>query len=155
MYIFTIHATKKSAKWLKKYNIDRQALGAALSLLVAEVYPTIKVQCRLLTIQLVPNSDESQYFFRTDKIYIGETVCEENSYEKQQHIIFDHFLHEFRHWMQSRIYKIGVRDIQYTGEDVENNTNAYYRSKLEIDARQFVRHYLKKFIKYYENFKKN
>jgi hypothetical protein len=54
--------------------------------------------------------------------------------------------------MQSRIYRIGTSKIRYTEEDIELNTNAYYRSELEVDARQFVRQYLNKFIKYYNGF---
>lgn len=145
--------TNKSIKWFKKHKIDSSAVGAALSLLVSEVYPSVKVHSVNITIQVIFNSDESQYFFKTDKIYIGDTVYDpEDSLKQQQKDIFDHILHEFRHWMQSRIYKIGVRSIEYTEEDSENNTNAYYRSKLEVDARQFVRQYLEKFIKYYKQF---
>jgi hypothetical protein len=56
--------------------------------------------------------------------------------------------------MQARVFKKGVRELKYTDEDVMFNTNAYYRNKLEVDARQFVRQYLTKFTKYYKSFEK-
>ena len=50
--------------------------------------------------------------------------------------------------MQSRVYKIGASKINYTDDDVERNTNAYYRNEYEVDARQFERIYAAKFYKY-------
>ena len=69
-------------------------------------------------------------------------------------MIFDHILHEFRHWMQSQVYKRSSRELTYTDEDVIKNTNAYYRNELEKDARRFVRQYLIKFYRYYTKFAK-
>jgi len=130
-----------------------KALSAALSLLTSEVHPNMKVRVVKLTLQIMFNKEGSEYQFNTNKIKLCEApyAHKDNKHGKQREI-FNHFLHEFRHWMQSRIYKIGTSKIKYTETDIEHNTNAYYRSELEVDARQFVRQYLNKFIKYYNGF---
>jgi hypothetical protein len=155
MYSLTIVPTQKSVKWLKAHKIDTKAMSYALSLLMSEIYPAVKIIPVKLTLQIRFNREDSGYYFRTNKISICEMpYYEGDSQKRQQKEIFNHFLHEFRHWMQSRIFKAGIREIKYTDEDVEYNTNAYYRNKLEVDARQFVRQYQTKFMKYYKVFTK-
>lgn len=154
MNIYNIVATNKSKKWIKSHGIDLRAVSSALSLLISEIHPTVKVRQITLKLQIKFNGD-SEYRFNTNKIYIcDKPYYNGDSKTTQQKHIFDHMLHEFRHWMQSRVYKVGVREIDYTEEDVLNNTNIYYRNKLEIDARQFVRANLTKFCKYYKIFTK-
>ena len=154
MHVFNITATEKSKMWVDDHRIDLTALSAALSLLVSEIHPTMKIVNTKLTLQILFGSDSSSYSFKTNKIQLCEEPyhLKSSSWSVKHKAIFDHFLHEFRHWMQSRIYKIGVREISYTDEDVLNNTNAYYRNKLEVDARQFVRQYHTKLCKYYKFF---
>jgi hypothetical protein len=155
MYVFHVKATAKSKKWLKAHKIDLNALSSALSILVSEIYPSIKVHHVQLTLQILFNREDSEYPFKSNKIKLCEKPYTENSSIKiKQKDIFDHFLHEFRHWMQAIIFKKGIRELRYTDEDVMFNTNAYYRNKLEVDARQFVRQYLTKFTKYYKIFAK-
>ncbi len=155
MYVFNVIATNKSKEWVQQHKINLSAVSAALSILVSEVHPSVKIHPVKLTLQIRFNKDDSEYRFNTNKIRLCETPYNRNDNQTKKHQeIFDHFLHEFRHWMQSKIYKIGTRELKYTEEDVLYNTNAYYRNKLEIDARQFVRQYLKKFIKYYTVFTK-
>ena len=67
--------------------------------------------------------------------------------------MFGHLLHEFRHWMQSRIYKVSGRELDYDEDDVERNSHAYFRNEHEVDARRFSKQHLSKFYKYYKNFK--
>jgi len=154
MNIYNLTATKKSKKWIRDHKIDLRALSSALSLLISEVHPSVKVREVKITIQ-INDADTSGYYFRTNKLYICEKpYYTGDSLTRKHREIFDHILHEFRHWMQSNVYKIGVREIDYTEDDVLNNTNAYYRNRLEIDARQFVRQYLTKFCKYYKMFSK-
>jgi len=153
MYVISINPTQKSKKWLKKHKLDVKAMSSAISLLLAEIHPSVKVHHVKLTLQIRFNKDDSEYRFKTDKICICETPYYTNDSEiKKQNEIFNHFLHEFRHWMQSKLYKTSSREISYTEEDILYNTNAYYRNKLEIDARQFVRQFLYKFLKYYKLF---
>lgn len=154
MNIYNIVATNNTQKWITKHDIDLRAMSSALSLLVSEIHPTVKVRLVTLRLQIKPNGD-SEYWFNTNKIYLCDKPYKSGaSKTKQRKDIFDHFLHEFRHWMQSQVYRIGVREIDYTEEDVLNNTNIYYRNRLEIDARQFVRSNLPKFSKYYRIFTK-
>jgi hypothetical protein len=149
MHIFNINITEKSKPWFDEHKLDIKAMGTAITLLTAEIHPIVRVRATTLTCQVSYNSEESGYAYKTNKIYLCEAPFKRSdSLSKKQRIIFDHFLHEFRHWMHAKIYKLGVRELSYTSEDVLNNTNAYYRNKLEIDARQFVRQYLTKFCKY-------
>lgn len=156
MHIFHITATEKSKQWFDDHRLDMPAMGSALSLLMSEIHPITQVRVTKITCQISFNQDSSKYLFKTNKIFICDEPYyrSDNSLAKKQRVIFDHFLHEFRHWMHSRVYRLGVREINYTEEDVLNNTNAYYRNRLEIDARQFVRQNLSKFTKYYKAFAK-
>jgi hypothetical protein len=155
MYVFNITPTEKSKIWIEEHKINVFALNSALSMLISEIQPTNKVHNIKLTLQILFNTDESMYKFKTNKICVCSTpYLPGDTLSTKQTSFFDHFLHEFRHWMQSQLYKIGSRHISYTDEDVHNNKNAYYRNKLEIDARRFVRTNIKKFEKYYRLFSK-
>lgn len=153
MYVFNVYPTKKTKKWLRDHKINASALGAALSLLISEIHPCIKVYSVKITLQILFNTDESMYQFKTNKLFICSTpYTPTDSNVLKQQAFFDHFLHEFRHWMQSKLFRIGTKQLSYTDDDVTLNTNAYYRNKLEVDARQFVRQNIKKFEKYYKLF---
>lgn len=155
MYIFNLQPTKKSERWFTENKLCVPALCSALTLLYAEIEPVRTTSVKKIKIQISFKSDASKYQFKTDKLYIMEEPYSKNDSQSLKHIIiFDHILHEFRHWMQSQIYKRSPKELTYTDEDVEKNTVAYYHNKLEIDARQFVRQYLKKFYGYYIRFAK-
>jgi len=155
MIIIKLKPTKSSIPWFEENNIDLNAMEAAISLLFAELEPTISTNRRVLTLQIMYNADFSDYTFKTDKIRLCGNPTKSNrpSNIQRRRAFFNHFLHEFRHWMQSRVYKVGSSKINYTNDDVERNTNAYYRNECEIDARQFERTYASKFYKYYRAFK--
>jgi len=150
MVVFKLKPTKKSIPWFKEHDIDVHAMETAITLLFAEFEPSLTVRRKVITIQVIYGGKQSTYTFKTDKIHICDEPYTRVYSTKQKKIeIFKTFLHEFRHWMQSRIYKVGVSEFNYTDEDVEDNTNAYYRNKHEIDARQFERAYITKFCRYY------
>jgi hypothetical protein len=156
MIVFKFKLTKKSISWFEENKVDLNAMEAALSLLFAELEPTISTRRKVLTLQIMHDADFSDYTFRTDKIRLCGNPTKSNrpSYIQRKRAFFNHFLHEFRHWMQSRVYKLGTTMINYTDDDVERNTNAYYRNECEVDARQFERAYAAKFYKYYRAFKR-
>jgi hypothetical protein len=156
MIVFKLKPTRNSIPWFVENKVDLQAMEAAISLLFAELEPTISTNRRVLTIQIMYDADSSDYTFKTDKIRLCDNPTKSTRPSKIQRkrAFFNHFLHEFRHWMQSRVYKIGASKINYTDDDVERNTNAYYRNEYEVDARQFERIYAAKFYKYYRAFKK-
>lgn len=155
MHIFNITVTEKSRAWFDEHNLNTNAMGAALSLLIAEVHPIVHVRSTTIVCQVAYNSDESGYAYKTNKIYLCDAPYRRGDSQSKKHReIFDHFLHEFRHWMHAKVYRLGVRELSYTTEDVLNNTNAYYRNRLEIDARQFTRQHLTKFCKYYKIYTK-
>jgi len=155
MIIFKLRPTKKSTTWFEENKVNLHAMEAAISLLFAELEPTTSTRQKTLTLQIMFDSDFSCYTFKTDKIRLccNPTKSNRPSNIQMRRAFFNHFLHEFRHWMQSRVYKVGISRINYTDEDVERNTNAYYRNECEIDARQFERAHAAKFYKYYRTFK--
>jgi hypothetical protein len=155
MIVFKLKLTPNSIPWFEENKIDLYAMEAALSLLFAELEPTTHTKSKILTLQIKYGSDESFYTFTTDKICIcDEPDSKAKSRRKKCLAFFDHFLHEFRHWMQSRVYKISATKLTYDQDDVKYNTNAYFRNEYEVDARQFARTHLTKFTKYYRYFSK-
>jgi len=155
MLVFKLKLTEKSVPWFEDHRLDVRAMESALSILFAEVEATNRIRKVIITIQVLYNTESSDYTFETNKIRLSDSPYFNNSSKKEMtNAIFDHFLHEFRHWMQSRIYKVSHTKINYTDQDVELNTNAYYKNEYEVDARQFSRNYLPKFYKYYQYFKK-
>lgn len=154
MYIFKLKPTAKSSKWFDDNGYDLNAIGSALSLLFAEVEPSLLTKVVNLTIQVVEGSEESCYLFTTNKIWLcDEPDAHAKSNRKKTLAVFGHLLHEFRHWMQSRIYKVSGRELDYDEDDVERNSHAYFRNEHEVDARRFSKQHLSKFYKYYKNFK--
>ena len=153
MYIFTLKPTTKSLQWFIDNGYDLKAMGAALSLLFAEVEPSSKTRLVNLTIQVVEGADESAYMFTTNKIWLcDEPDMKAKSSRKKALAVFEHFLHEFRHWMQSRIYKVSSKELTYNQDDVDRNSNAYYRNEHEVDARRFSKQHLSKYYKYYKKY---
>jgi hypothetical protein len=155
MIVFKLKPTKNSIPWFIENKVNLHAMEAAISLLFAELEPTISTRRKVLTLQIMYDADFSDYIFTTDKIRLcgNPTKSNKPSNIQRKRAFFNHFLHEFRHWMQSRVYKVGSTKINYTDEDVELNTNAYYRNECEVDARRFERTYAPKFYKYYRDFK--
>jgi hypothetical protein len=155
MKFFIITPTKKTIPWLKKNNIDINALQYAVSMTFADIFPSSRFTRVNLILQVDHIRDSSTYVFGTNKIYI----CSDPYYlvkNKKQKIfvIFLHFLHEFRHWMQSEILGVKDRDIKYTEEDIVKNSKKYWNNKYEIDARNFEKKYVRKFMRYYVEFKR-
>ena len=152
MLIFDITATNKTNIWLRQNNINLNALKYALTLLYADISPCSTVKKRKLVLQ-VDNNDSSGYVFGTDKIYLcSKPYIDRAPLKQKKFIIFLHFLHEFRHWMQSRV--LGVKDyqLQYTHEDMQANNKKYRNDKFEIDASKFEKKYVRKFSRYYKEY---
>lgn len=155
MHIFNLLPTKKSQKWFVKHKLNLPAMSSALTLLYAEIEPSRAINIKKIKIQILYKSDASMYEFKTNKLYITDMPYMKSDSQRMKHLmIFDHILHEFRHWMQSQVYKRSARELTYTDEDVVKNTVAYYRNELEKDARQFVRQHIIKYYRYYTRFAK-
>ena len=154
MYIFKLKPTPKSVKWFEENNYDLKAMGAAVSLLFAEVENLGYTKQICLTIQVTPGSDESSYEFQSNKIWLCDNPDEyAKSLKRKQQAVFLHFLHEFRHWMQSRVHKVSHTKLDYSIEDANRNANAYFKNEYEVDARRFAKNHLSRFCKYYKAFK--
>jgi len=154
MYIFTLKPTPKSEIWFNEGGYDLKAMGASTSMLFAEVEPGAITRKIELTIQVDFDADESGYMFYTNKIILCDKPdSKAKSRKKKERALFEHYLHEFRHWMQNRIYKISHTQLTYNQEDVDLNRHAYFRNEHEVDARRFSKQYLSKFCKYYKAFK--
>lgn len=155
MRIFEIKPTAKTTPWLKKHRINLTALQNALSILYTEIKPQKKFTKTTLTLQTDFNSEFSGYKFGTNKIYIcSEPDFLAKSRKQKVFVIFLHFLHEFRHWMQSEV--MGIRDSQlcYSEKDMILNNKKYWNNRYEVDARRFEKRYVKKLMRYYVNFKR-
>jgi len=155
MRIFEIKPTKKTIPWLRRHRINLTALQNALSILYTEIKPQKRFSKTTLTLQTDFCSDFSGYKFGTNKIYLcSEPYFHEKSRKQKVFVIFLHFLHEFRHWMQSEVLGIKDSQLRYSDRDMLLNNKKYWNNKYEIDARRFERKYVKKLMRYYVNFKR-
>ena len=155
MLLFKFKPTEKTVLWLEEHKINCLAMEAALTLLYSEIEPTILTRSKTLTIQVLYGADASEYTFTTDKICLCDKPDDNVKSNKQMKLaVFDHFLHEFRHWMQSKVYKVSWTKLTYDEDDVQRNSHAYFRNEYEVDARRFARAYLKKYYRYYKHFEK-
>jgi hypothetical protein len=153
MWIFEVKPTRKTRRWLAKYKVNHTALSLAITALFADIRKCKKYKKITLVLQ-VDSPYESSYVFGTNKIRIcSDPDPKAKSLKQKKFVIFLHFLHEFRHWMQSRVFNIKDNQLQYTQEDVDKNTHAYWHNKYEKDARVFERRYVRRFMRYYINFR--
>jgi len=153
MHLFVIIPTKKTIKWLKNNKLNKNAIQYALSFLFNDIYPTKSIKKTCITLQVDYARDSSTYIFGTNKIYICSNPYFKNeSFKQRKFIIFLHFLHEFRHWMQSRILGIKDNQLKYTDKDMEENNKKYRLDKFEIDARGFEKKYVRRFMRYYTEY---
>jgi hypothetical protein len=154
MYIFTLKPTPKSVTWFDKNKYDIKSMSAATSMLFAEVEPGAITRKITLILQVDVGADESGYKFYSNKIYLCDEPDTKAKSRKQKEVaLFEHYLHEFRHWMQNRIYKISHTALDYSQEDADLNRHAYFRNEHEVDARRFSKQHALKFYKYYKAFK--
>lgn len=151
MWIINLKPTKKTKIWLNANKINIVALSQAISALFSDIYKPKKYKLITITLQV---DSSSGYCFGTDKIFLcNDPDYTARSLKQKKFVIFLHFLHEFRHWMQSNIFKIKDSELSYSEEDVTFNRKKYRNNKHEIDARVFERKYVRKFMKYYMIFK--
>jgi len=153
MHLFRIKPTNKTKRWLKKNKLNKNALQYALNLIYNEINTKHTIKKTDLVLQVDYREDSSAYVFGTNKIYLcSDPYVTAKSQKQKKFVIFLHFLHEFRHWMQSQIF--GVRDSQlgYTEEDFKKNSKKYSNDKYEIDARKFERRYVRRFMRYYKEY---
>ena len=154
MRVFKIKPTSKTKKWLRKNDINLQAMQNALCTLYADIERSSRYKKTNLVLQVDYCSDSSSYYFGTNKIYLcSDPDFLAKSKKQKIFVIFLHFLHEFRHWMQSQVLGIKDSQLHYTNDDMNRNTRKYYYNKFEIDARKFERKYVRKFMRYYMFFK--
>lgn len=155
MRVFKLKPTVKTTKWLKKTGINLNAMQNALCTLYADIIPSSRFNRTNLVLQVDYCRDSSSYIFGTNKIYLCSDPDILAKTRKQKiFVIFLHFLHEFRHWMQSQVLGIKDSQLHYTEDDMDRNTRKYYYDRFEVDARKFERKYVRKFMKYYMFFKK-
>lgn len=153
MHLFRIIPTKKTKRWLKDNKLNKNALQYALNLIYNEICKVSSIKKTNLVLQVDYKQDSSAYIFGTNKIYLcSNPYITAKSQKQKKFVILLHFLHEFRHWMQSQI--LGVKDSQlgYTEEDFERNSKKYRNDKYEIDARKFERKYVRRFMRYYKEY---
>ena len=153
MILFKLKPTDKSCAWFEEHKIDLRAMEVAISMLFSEVVPNHQTRIKNLSIQIRYGATCSDYTFTTDKIRLCD-IPDSSARSNKRHkmAVFKHFLHEFRHWMQSKVFKVSGTKLTFDESDVERNTHAYFRNEYEIDARKFARTYLSKFYRYYKTY---
>ena len=154
MHIFKIQANQETENWFKKYKIFVPALSFALTCIFNDNIATKKLKRTKLIISVDKKNHFSSYTFNTNKIFLCKDplVCSKKRRQKM-YVIFLHLLHEFRHWIQSEIYKVKDSELKYSDDDAEKNKKNYRCNKYEKDANLFERKNIDKFCKYYSFFK--
>ena len=132
---------KPDSKLKKRFNqFDWQALSCVYTLLFDSVYNVNKKRNYTIRLKITANID-SYYAFqagRNVRINISELIFDQNQF----HITL---LHEFRHFIQDKVFKIPVTKANYD----ETTFKTYLRSPIEIDARSYEKLTLSKVIRTY------
>jgi len=156
MHFFELIPTAKTLAWLKKNKICLPSLQSALNMLYCEISPTKNFKLTKLVLQVDYIHDSSAYYFGTNKIYLcSDPDLLAKSRKQKNFVIFLHFLHEFRHWMQSQVFGIKDKQLLYTEDDYKKNSKKYWNDKFEVDARRFEKKHIRRFMKYYVLFRKS
>jgi len=154
MWVIELKPTEKTVKWLKHNKLDICALQYATTALLSDIKRVSKFKKTTLVIQVDYKRDSSSYYFGTNKIYLcSDPSFLAKTYKQRKFVILLHYLHEFRHWMQSEIYHIKDRQLKYTEEDIKKNSKKYWNNRFEKDARNFEKKYVRRFMRYYTEFK--
>jgi hypothetical protein len=132
---------KPDNKLKKRFNqIDWQVLSCVYSLMFDSIYNVKKKRDYIIRLKLTANID-SYYAFqagRNVRINISELVFD-------QKIFYVTLLHEFRHFIQDKVFKIPITKANYD----ETSIKSYMRSPIEIDARAYERLTLLKVVNIY------
>lgn len=153
MRLFKLIPTFKTKKWLSDNKLCMKGMQYALTMLYNDIKPDFHIKNTTIIVQVDYVRDASTYVFGTNKIYLcADPDYQAKSQRQKKFVIFLHFLHEFRHWMQSQILGIKDSQLKYTDLDVEKNSKNYRRDKYEIDARNFEKKYVRRFMRYYVEF---
>lgn len=152
MFAIKLVPTLKADKWFRYHKLNIEAMEYALSVILNTQYKRKKLYVAVIKIGIHNTEEFSRYWFGGNIIKLSRKPYYD-SYTRKEKVkeIFGHFLHEFRHWMQSRVYGYTGDDVNYTSKDVDNLTKAYTENKCEVDANKFYRKHIKQFTKYYNN----
>lgn len=108
--------------------IDFDSLEKAINVVVNQLVPINENKNK--TIKVSYTKGCNQYFFGKNAILIGE-----HDVKYRERVFLKTFLHEFRHWVQDKIYKINYNK-NYVDYDV--NAAKYYKCPIEKDSRLFT-----------------
>jgi hypothetical protein len=109
-------------------NIDYQVLSSIFSTLFDVVDTRVKKRHHSVNIYFSSKNSDSYYTFKTPTtaIYISKSIKTEKRF-------ISTLIHEFRHLIQDKIFKIPFSRAYYDDSTITN----YYNSPIEIDARAY------------------
>ena len=130
---------KKTKGWFDKMGITRLNLQIALNKALEKEFPDNKFRKKYINIKVDPRYLDSGYFFGSNTLEIGVAPFKRRYDKKSRRKEFVRdLLHEFRHWIQDKIFKVRETELDYSLEDINYKTKKYYNNKWEVDARKYA-----------------
>lgn len=141
--IFLQPSNKFTKNWLKCNNINLHIIERILSTVASKEKLSKKDWMYDLDIS-VEKDYSSGYYFGVNELHISSQACEYKQRKRKLQSFLTNVLHEFRHWIQDKLFGVPGEELDYTSKDVENSAAAYWNNKHEIDARAFEVTYMQK-----------
>ncbi len=149
--------TRRTERYLARDNIDLYILEAILNFYLKYIDKR-KTRYRYnIKLDIDCRKTSSEYFFKHNEFIIAglnQSGAKSQTRGKRLEYLLSHLMHEFRHFVQDRVFHRDVSEITYESKDVRDGTDAYYKNPLELDANSFEHKSTPKAIKLYTALKK-
>jgi len=141
--IFLQSGDKYTQRWLHRHNIKLSILEQILTAVISK--ESVSKKDYMHDIDIIMDKEYSSgYYFGVPELHISSLSCNYKTRERKLKAFFTDTLHEFCHWMQDKILHIPGEKLDYTSDDIRDESSKYWDNKYEVQAREFEVKYVEK-----------
>lgn len=157
MVSICLKPTSKAERYLKRDGVDVCILETILNFYLRYIDKRKPMYKHNVKLDIDCRKTSSEYYFKHNEIIIAglkQSGAEAQTKPKRLEYLLSHLMHEFRHFVQDRIFNRDVSEITYENSDVNSGSDAYYNNPLEKDANKFEAKSLPKALSLYKCLKR-
>ena len=157
MVTIRLMPTPKTVRYLKRDGIDVLILETILNFYLRYIDTRKRAFRYNIKLDIDCRKTSSEYYFKHNEFIIAglkQTGAESKTKAARLEYLLSHLMHEYRHFVQDRIFHRDVSEITYEDSDVRDGSDAYYDNPLEKDANRFEDKSLPKALDLYNVMKK-